>query len=58
MRLSVDKLLKSKIVDYANEAVIRVFKENILPFFEKYDSNHFRNEKLWCEACDIAIKAE
>ena len=29
----------------------------MLPFFKKFNSNDFRNDKLWNEPCDIAIKS-
>ena len=56
MRIAVTKFMKSGICTYVHEAVQKMFDEYLEPFFKKFDSHIFRQEKLWCEHCDLAFK--
>jgi len=56
VRLSIDKHYKSKAVESYDEALFKVFEENVLPYFRKFNSNDFRWQRLWNEPCDIVLK--
>ena len=45
-----------KVLDSCEQSVIKVFEENVLPSFNKYNSNEFRWQRLWNEPCDIVLK--
>jgi arginyl-tRNA synthetase len=36
--------------------VVKVFEENVLPYFRKFNSSDFRWQRLWNEPCDIVLK--
>eukprot|EP00350_Pseudokeronopsis_sp_OXSARD2_P007807 CAMPEP_0170562572 /NCGR_PEP_ID=MMETSP0211-20121228/61310_1 /TAXON_ID=311385 /ORGANISM="Pseudokeronopsis sp., Strain OXSARD2" /LENGTH=100 /DNA_ID=CAMNT_0010879631 /DNA_START=394 /DNA_END=696 /DNA_ORIENTATION=+ len=38
------------------EALNKLFKDHLDPFFTKFDSHRFRKEDLWCEECDLVFK--
>lgn len=46
----------AKICETYEEAVIKVFEGNILPYFKKFNSNDFKWQKFWNEPCDNVIK--
>ena len=56
VRLALTKNVKSGVCDSAKSGVIKLFEENVLPLFNKYDSHEFRKEKLWNEECDLMFK--
>jgi hypothetical protein len=43
-------------VETQEEAVVKLFEDNILPFFKKFNSSDFRLNRLWTEANDTIIK--
>lgn len=66
IRIAIAKFYKSKlcllifiakVVDTIEQAVIKLFEEHALPLFKKHNAQIWRNEKLWNEKCDIAIRA-
>jgi hypothetical protein len=57
VRLALDKYFKTKVVSTHDEAIIKLFDENVLPSFSKFNSNEFRHSKYWNEPCDIVIKS-
>jgi hypothetical protein len=38
------------------DAVKRLFENNLLPFFKKFECHQFRKSKLWNEECDAVAK--
>ena len=45
-----------KVLDSCEQSVIKVFEENVLPSFNKFNSNEYRWQRLWNEPCDIVLK--
>jgi hypothetical protein len=54
--ISLSFNLIGKIIETYDESVVRVFEENVLPYFSKFNSMDFRKNKLWNEPCDIVLK--
>lgn len=46
----------AKLCKTVDEAVIKLFEENVLPYLKKFDSQAFRLSKLYKETCDIVIR--
>lgn len=56
MRLSVTKYVKTGICKTVHEAVDKLFTDHLDKFFSEFDSNFFRQNKLWSEECDKIFK--
>lgn len=52
VRLSIDKYLKTQIVESPSEAVFLAFDKHFLPWFNTFDSHVWRKERLWREEID------
>jgi hypothetical protein len=39
-----------------DESIIKVFEENVMPYLRKFDTNEFRNSKLYVESCDKVLR--
>lgn len=47
---------KSKSTMTFPESMELTIKENLMPIFNKYNAQTWRDEKYWCESCDDALK--
>lgn len=56
VRIALSKYYRSQICPTMEEAVIKMFEENVLPYLKKFDSTEFRLGKLYKEQCDIVLK--
>jgi hypothetical protein len=56
VRLATTKYVKTGICKTVSEAVEKIFTDHLDKFFETFDSNQFRKEKLWQEECDRVLK--
>ncbi len=56
MRLAVTKYIKTGICKSISEAVELLFTNHLDKFFAEFDSNIFRETKLWQEECDKVVK--
>ena len=50
------KFIKTGICTNAFDAVQKLFTDHLDPFFSKFDSHKWRQDKLWCEECDLVYK--
>lgn len=56
VRLSVTKYVKTGTCKSISEAVDKLFREHLDKFFAEFDSNLFRETKLWQEDSDKVVK--
>lgn len=56
MRLSVTKYVKTGVCKSISEAVDKLFTDHLDKFFAEFDSNLFRETKLWQEESDKVVK--
>lgn len=56
VRLASSKYLKSKMYLTYTDALKALFKDGILEYMKKFDSNEFRVNKLYNESCDMIFK--
>jgi hypothetical protein len=56
MRLAYCKYLKAKKLLTYNDAIRQLFKDGMLKYMKKFDSNDFRVNQLYNESCDMVFK--
>lgn len=56
VRLALDKYLKTGICRTYDEAIIKMFSENVIPYLKRFDSQEFRLTKLYRESCDKVLR--
>lgn len=52
IRIALHKYYKSKVVESQYEAIEKLFKEHLIPVFNKFDCHKWRLENLWNVECD------
>lgn len=56
VRIAEARYVASGVVQTFSEAMEICIKDNLMPIYNKYNAQIWRDEKYWCEACDDALK--
>lgn len=56
VRLGIDKYFKTKVVDSYVKALELAFKINFLPFFNQFNCQKLRLERIWRQENDVVLR--